>query len=66
MTPATIRALRQRLGLNQIDFAKRLGVSVRSINNWEAGDTVPRSRAHLDRLEQTMRTVPGFAEMVSG
>lgn len=38
-----IRALRKRLGLSQREFAKRLGVSTRSVKRWEKGDTFPKS-----------------------
>ena len=37
-----VRQVRQHLGLNQVEFAARLGVSPRSVQYWESGLTVPR------------------------
>lgn len=34
-TPATIRALRERLQLTQVEFAQKLGVSPASVKQWE-------------------------------
>jgi DNA-binding transcriptional regulator YiaG len=41
-SPHTIRALRERLGLSRLAFAKVLGVSPGSIFGWESGRTTPR------------------------
>jgi len=41
-SPQTIRALRERLGLSRLAFAKILGVSPGSIFGWESGRTTPR------------------------
>lgn len=60
MTPAAIRALRQRFGESQEEFANRLGVSPKSVWNWEAGKSFPHTRAVQDRLEQAMRHAPGY------
>ena len=35
--------LREDAGLEQRDIAKRLGVSLRTVKNWESGTTVPNS-----------------------
>lgn len=45
-----VRIARESLGLCQDDFAKRLGVSVRSVRNWEADGNVPESIKKLIRL----------------
>lgn len=37
MTPARLRALRQRLGLTQREFAERYGVPLRTLEAWEQG-----------------------------
>lgn len=39
-----IRAARERAGLSQQELAKRLDVSLRTVGNWERGETVPRNR----------------------
>jgi hypothetical protein len=41
-SPQTIRALRERLGLSRLAFAKILNVSPGSIFGWESGRTTPR------------------------
>lgn len=43
MTPETLRDIRASLGLTQASLASRLGVTLRQIQRWEAGD-VPVSR----------------------
>ncbi|MEH2088033.1 helix-turn-helix domain-containing protein [Nostoc sp.] len=40
-----IRELRQQLDLSQEKFAAKLGVSLRTINRWENGSTVPSQMA---------------------
>lgn len=40
-----IRAARERAGMTQGDLAQRVGVSLRTVGNWERGDTVPMNRA---------------------
>jgi DNA-binding transcriptional regulator YiaG len=41
-SPHTIRALRERMSLTRLQFAKLLGVSPGSIFGWETGRTTPR------------------------
>lgn len=36
-----IRNARQRAGLTQAELAQRIGVSMRTVGNWERGDTPP-------------------------
>ncbi|MBQ8922816.1 MAG: helix-turn-helix transcriptional regulator [Oscillospiraceae bacterium] len=36
-----IKALRNALGLNQVEFGKRLNVSKQCISNWENGNIMP-------------------------
>jgi len=40
-----VRQARERAQLTQEQLAKLLGVSARTIGNWERGETVPRNRA---------------------
>ena len=44
-----LRALRSHLGLTQADLARRLGVSLRCYQRWEA-TALPRTRAQMIRL----------------
>jgi len=39
---AAIKALRNKLGETQAGMSRRLGVSLRTYDRWEAGDTIPR------------------------
>lgn len=47
-----VRALRTAAGLTQQDFAKRLGVSQRAVQQWESGEWLPREpmRFHMERI----------------
>jgi transcriptional regulator with XRE-family HTH domain len=47
-----VRAHRIRLNLSQIEAAKTLGISVRTLQNWEAGTTFPwpKHRRAIDRF----------------
>jgi putative transcriptional regulator len=49
--------LRSRLGLNQEKFAKKLGVSMSSVEKWETGQHKPRglSVRALERLTKLSR-----------
>ncbi|MEH1858870.1 MAG: helix-turn-helix transcriptional regulator [Nostoc sp.] len=48
-----IRQLRQQLDLSQEKFAAKLGVSLRTINRWENGSTVPSQMA-LKLIEEML------------
>ncbi|MCC5629491.1 helix-turn-helix domain-containing protein [Nostoc sphaeroides CHAB 2801] len=49
-----IRELRQQLDLSQEKFAAKLGVSLRTVNRWENGSTVPSQMA-LKLIEEMLR-----------
>lgn len=56
---ALVKALRQRLGLTQEQFAHHLGVTFASVNRWENGQVKPSplARQQLEALDrQTMPT----------
>ena len=44
-TLPTVRDLRRRVHLTQLEFASRLGVPVETIRNWEQGKRMPRGPA---------------------
>lgn len=46
-----IKQLRVSIGDSQAEFAERLGVSLRSIANYESGDSKPRPKTVLKMLE---------------
>lgn len=41
------RELRGKFGLSQERFAKLLGVTARTVQNWEAGGTIPQSKQEI-------------------
>lgn len=43
--PEDVRAIRQRLGTSQAEFALLIGVSVATVRNWEQGRRVPEGPA---------------------
>jgi putative transcriptional regulator len=55
----TVRDLRLRARLTQIEFAARLGVPVETIRNWEQGKRMPRgpARALLVVISHAPETV---------
>jgi len=54
-----IRAIRANLGLSQIEFARRYGLSPRSLQDWEQGKRKPDSavRAYLTVIERNHEAV---------
>lgn len=68
ITGQQIRSARERAGLTQEELANRLGVSMRSVGNWERGATVPRSKSAAveailgDHLEGPASATPPLAE----
>lgn len=44
-----IRRARERANLTQEELAERVGVSLRTVGNWERGSSVPRSREGMIR-----------------
>lgn len=49
-----IRAARERAGLTQAELGQLVGVSMRTIGNWERGETVSRNR--LNMLKHVLAT----------
>ncbi len=41
------REIREKFGLSQERFAKLLGVTARTVQNWEAGGTIPQSKQEI-------------------
>jgi transcriptional regulator with XRE-family HTH domain len=55
---ARIAAARREAGLTQHALAERLGVTTRSVQNYEAGVSIPYK--HLRRIETLARKRPGW------
>lgn len=56
MTPEQIKKMRQALNLSQEAFARLIGVGLRTVSSWEAGDSKPRGLS-LRRLEETQKMI---------
>jgi transcriptional regulator with XRE-family HTH domain len=59
----TLRELRERVGLSQEGLARLIGVSSKTISNWERGTgaaslTVPQMKALCDALGVTLKELP--------
>ena len=54
MVGTEIKALREAMGLAQVDFAKLIPVNLSTIQTWEANTATPRPSAMV-RLEQLKR-----------
>lgn len=55
-----MKQLRERVKLSPADVASQLEISVSSINNWEAGRTIPKLR--LDQFMELIRLYQCNAE----
>lgn len=55
-----VKALRERLGLTQTEFARTVGADVRSVARWESGESQPSGSAVgvLTALEMTLEKHP--------
>ena len=61
-TPERIKAIRDGLGLSQVDFAHRVGTDPGTVSRWETGRNVPRPKAvtrMLEKLERKVRKSEG-------
>lgn len=47
MNGIEIREIREKFGLSQERFAKLLGVTARTVQNWEAGGTIPQTKQEI-------------------
>jgi transcriptional regulator with XRE-family HTH domain len=51
MTGPEIKAARERAKMTQAQLAAEIGVGMRTVSNWERGETIPKNRmAALERL----------------
>jgi len=53
-TPERIKALRMRLGLTQVEFGARLGISQKAVSAWEING-IPRRYTALVKLLELER-----------
>ncbi len=64
MKPEDIKALRKELGLSQSDFAEKIGVKLRTVQNYESGQTSPTAETLTKMFALSGRDVPA-SEMFS-
>ena len=57
--PIDVRAIREKAGLSQAEFAQRYGFSARTLQEWEQGRAEPESavRAYLTVIERNPKAV---------
>lgn len=56
-----VRKLREANGLTQQDLADKCGVSLRTVQNWENGKTIPESMLRLLKTIGDSETISSFA-----
>lgn len=49
MSKLNVREIREKLALSQERFAKLLGVTTRTVQNWESGGVIPQSKQEILR-----------------
>jgi putative transcriptional regulator len=47
LDPADIKSIHEGFGLTQVQFAALMGISVRTLHNWEQGRRVPEGPARV-------------------
>lgn len=57
-TPGHIKALREALGLTQVEFARRVRVNAQTVSRWERGEVRPNPAAtsRIQRLQAAAKT----------
>jgi transcriptional regulator with XRE-family HTH domain len=57
-----VRQAREELGLSQAELAEAVGVTTRTIQNWEAGASSPK-RPQVKAIERLMKILPPPTEV---
>lgn len=64
ITGDQIRTARERRRMTQQELADELGVSLRTVSNWERGESIPRNRAGaIEEFLGIAESLPEFGEM---
>ena len=63
-----VRAVRERIGLTQAEFARRYGFSVAAVRKWESQDRQPESAARtlLALIDHDPVAIDGMLEALQG
>ena len=66
MTNLEIKEFRKKFGLTQSALAKKLGVDIKTVQNWEAGKTIPTTKYEIFRnLEAELTNLSVEAQTVN-
>lgn len=57
MNDLDIKGIRKKLGLTQVQLAKKLGVDTKTIQNWEYGKRIPESKHGIIRYLLSAETI---------
>jgi len=52
-----IKFIRERLGMTQEEFARKIGVTITTISRWERGDCLPKSRVVIEKVKRLKNVV---------
>jgi transcriptional regulator with XRE-family HTH domain len=65
-SPDQISSLRERLGMEVVEFAKLLGVDARTVRRWESGDARPTGSAEavMNGISAGLDRDPATAEKI--
>lgn len=69
MNDLDIKGIRKKLGLTQVQLAKKLGVDTKTIQNWEYGKRIPESKHGIIRSllsAETIRPKPNPQQYYGG
>ncbi len=67
MTDLELKNLRKKLGITQAEMASLVGVDIKTIQNWERGRTIPKSKDGILRnLESNPHIVFGGQHVQNG
>lgn len=47
MSELEVKGIREKMGLSQERFAKLLGVTTRTVQNWESGGVIPQTKQEI-------------------
>lgn len=66
MTDLELKELRKKLGLTQVQMAELVGVDVKTIQNWESGRKIPKTKDGILRGLEAKKHVVYGGQHVSG
>lgn len=64
MSDLDIRNIRKKLKISQTELSKLLGVSLRTVQNWEAGETIPKTKHEI--LHNLLKSNKPVENLING